>query len=99
MHHFLAKASLACLVALASICASAPIAAATPDRAAVLDVPYRPTSGCSPVQAVQRARFAGLRDARVTSITPRRMVVSGRGYRGWDRMTFANLRGCPMMRR
>jgi hypothetical protein len=25
--------------------------------------------------------------------------VSGRDRRGWDRMTFANVRGCPLIRR
>ena len=100
MYHFLAKASLASLVALASISTAAPIAAAaTLHSAAVTEVQYRPTSGCSPVQAVRKARWAGLRNARLTSITPRRVIVSGRGYRGWEQMTFANVRGCPLIRR
>jgi hypothetical protein len=99
MHHFLAKASRVTLIALASISTTAPIAAAaTSDRPAVVDVQYRPTSGCSPVQAVQKARWAGLRNARLTSITPRRAIVSGRRYRGWQQMTFANVRGCPLIR-
>jgi len=51
------------------------------------------------VQAVQKARWNGLRAARVTNVTPRRVVVSGRNYRGWDQIAFANVRGCPLIRR
>lgn len=40
-----------------------------------------------------------VRYARVTNVTPRRVVVSGRNYRGWDQMVFANVRGCPLIRR
>jgi hypothetical protein len=100
MHHILAKTSLAALLALASMSTTAPIAAAaTIERAAVMEVQYRPPGSCSPVQAVQKARWSGLRNARVTGITPRRVVVSGRGYRGWEQLAFANVRGCPPMRR
>ncbi|KQV64443.1 hypothetical protein [Rhizobium sp. Root1220] len=101
MTHFLAKASLAALLAIGSISALAPAAAASGrDRAPVIDVQYRPiVRGCSPVQAVQKARWTGLRNARITDLTPRRVVVSGRSYHGWDRMTFANVRGCPVIRR
>ncbi|MBB3963567.1 hypothetical protein [Rhizobium metallidurans] len=103
MNRFIAKASFAAILALASIPATTSVAAAAgPERASIIDVQYRPAPAraCSPVRAVEKARYAGLRNARVTDITPRRVVVSGRGYRGyWDRMFFANVRGCPEIRR
>ncbi|WP_040674546.1 hypothetical protein [Rhizobium grahamii] len=100
MTHFLAKASFAALIALASIPLTAPNASASEwDRLPVASVQYRPVYACSPVQAVQKARWTGLRYARVTNVTPRRVVVSGRNYRGWDQMVFANVRGCPLIRR
>lgn len=102
MTHFLAKASLAALIALGSIPVTFSPAAAAPDTSLVVKAQYhRPPArrGCSPVQAVRKARFSGLRNARIVSITPRRIVVAGRDRRGWDRMTFANVRGCPVIRR
>ncbi|SEH64450.1 hypothetical protein SAMN05216228_100551 [Rhizobium tibeticum] len=100
MTHFIAKASFAAIIALASVPFGAPTASASQwGRAPVVDVQYRPAYACSPVQAVQKARWTGLRYARVTTVTPRRVVVSGRNYRGWDRMVFANVRGCPLIRR
>ncbi|MDQ0562637.1 hypothetical protein QO004_004442 [Rhizobium mesoamericanum] len=100
MTHFLAKVSFAALIALASIPFAAPNASASEwGRPPVAGVQYRPVYGCLPVEAVRKARFAGLRYARVTSVTPRRVVVSGRNYRGWDQMVFANGRGCPLIRR
>ncbi|GEO83860.1 MULTISPECIES: hypothetical protein [Alphaproteobacteria] len=54
--------------------------------------------GCSPRRAVQEARWSGLRRARVHNITPRRVVVSGIRYGQFDRMVFANVRGCPVIR-
>jgi hypothetical protein len=101
MNRFFAKASFAALLAFASVPATASVAAAAgPERASVIDVQYRPARACSPVRAVEKARSAGLRNARVTDMTPRRVVVSGRGHRGgWERMFFANVRGCPEIRR
>jgi len=100
MTHFLAKASFAALIALASIPFTAPNASASEwGRPPVASVQYRPVYACSPVQAVQKARWAGVRYARVTNVTPRRVVVSGRNYRGWHQMVFANVRGCPLIRR
>jgi hypothetical protein len=95
------KASLAAFLAFASVSATAPIAAAASQhQASIVDVQYRPARACSPVRAVEKARGAGLRNVRVTDITPRRVVVSGRGHRGhWERMFFANVRGCPQIRR
>jgi hypothetical protein len=100
MRYLFARVTFAALVALASIPSTASTAAAaSPERASVIDIQYRPVHGCSPVQAVQKARWAGLRNARVTNITPRRVVVSGRSYRAWEQMSFANVRGCPVLRR
>jgi hypothetical protein len=101
MNRFIAKASFAALLAFASIPATASVAAAAaPEHASIVDVQYRPARACSPVRAVEKARWAGLRNVRVTNMTPRRVVVSGRGHRGqWERMFFANVRGCPQIRR
>lgn len=100
MSHFLAKASLAALLALCSIPVTASAAsAAGPDRSLVVEAQYRPARACSPIEAVRKARYSGLRDPRITSITPRRVVVTGRDRRGWDKMVFANVRGCPLLRR
>lgn len=99
MTHFIAKAALAALVAMSCIPVTVSFAAEGRERAAIVDVQYRPVHGCSPIQAVQKARWSGMRNARVTGMTPRRVVVSGRDYRGWDRMVFANVRGCPQIRR
>lgn len=101
MTTFIAKASFATLLAIASIPFGATAAsAAGADRAAIVDVQYRPPMrGCSPMEAVRKARWSGLRDVRITAVTPRRVVVTGRDRRGLDRMTFANVRGCPLIRR
>jgi S-adenosylmethionine:tRNA-ribosyltransferase-isomerase (queuine synthetase) len=101
MNRFIAKASFAALLALASVPATASVAAAAgPERGSIVDVQYHHGRACSPVRAVEKARREGLRNVRVTDITPRRVVVSGRGYRGgWERMYFANVRGCPQIRR
>ena len=102
MTNFIAKASFAALLAIASIPLGASSAAAAgPNHGAIVDVQYRPPvrGGCSPIAAVRKARWTGLRDVRVVNVTPRRVVVAGRDRRGWDRMTFANVRGCPLIRR
>ncbi len=100
MTHFIAKASFAALIALASIPFGTPTASASGWRhEPAVNVQYRPAYACSPGQAVQKARWTGLRYARLTNVTPRRVVVSGRNYRGWDQMVFANVRGCPLIRR
>ncbi|MBP1852671.1 hypothetical protein [Rhizobium halophytocola] len=54
--------------------------------------------GCAPFRAVEKARWSGMRHARLEHVSPRRVVVSGyRHHRGYDRMTFANRRGCPVV--
>lgn len=61
------------------------------------DRDWRRPRGCFPGQAVDKARFQGLRHARIGRITPRSVVVVGRGPYGPDRMVFANVRGCPLI--
>lgn len=58
---------------------------------------HRP-QGCSPRRAVEEARWSGLRRARVHNVTPRRVVVAGFRHGEFDRMVFANVRGCPVIR-
>jgi hypothetical protein len=104
MTNLIAKASLAALLAIASLPATvSSAAAASPERGVVVDVQYhRPPpmrGGCSPREALRAARWSGLRDVQVVNVTPRRVVVEGRYRRGWDRMAFANVRGCPLIRR
>jgi hypothetical protein len=57
---------------------------------------HRP-EGCSPRRAVQEARWSGLRRARVHDVTPRRIVIAGFRHGEFDRMVFANVRGCPVI--
>lgn len=59
--------------------------------------PRRPM--CSPRLAEAKARDMGLRRARVVDASPRRVVVAGVSRHGRDRITFANQRGCPVIRR
>ncbi|MBY5407135.1 hypothetical protein HFO98_01345 [Rhizobium leguminosarum] len=101
MTHFLTKASLAALLALCSIPATVSTAAAAgPQTSFIVEAQYlRPIRGCSPMHAARKARDFGLRDARITRMSPRVVVVAGRDRRGWDRITFANVRGCPLIRR
>ncbi|MBD3838005.1 hypothetical protein [Brevundimonas sp.] len=56
---------------------------------------YRP---CNPARAVEKARWNGLRHARVRRVTQHSVVVSGYRYGERDRMVFANVRGCPITR-
>ena len=59
----------------------------------------RPRFGCSPGLAVEKARRSGMHRARVDNVSPRRVVVAGRRHGNFDRMVFANQRGCPTIRR
>jgi hypothetical protein len=54
---------------------------------------------CHPNQAVEKARWNGLRRVFIADVSPRRVVVAGvrHGYR--DRIVFANVRGCPVIGR
>lgn len=59
----------------------------------------RQRHGCHPGQAMEKARWNGLKRVRVDRVTDRRVVVSGySGGRGLDRMVFANRYGCPLIR-
>lgn len=53
--------------------------------------------GCRPERAVEMARYQGLRHVQISRITPRVVVVEGRGRYGRERMVFANVRGCPLI--
>lgn len=55
--------------------------------------------GCRPMMAVEKARWTGLRRAHIQRVTPNRVVVAGFRHHGFDRMVFANRRGCPLIRR
>jgi hypothetical protein len=49
--------------------------------------------------AEEKASRMGLRRAQVVDVSPRRVVVAGFDRRGRDRIVFANVRGCPVIRR
>ncbi|OLP56131.1 hypothetical protein BJF92_20240 [Rhizobium rhizosphaerae] len=52
---------------------------------------------CGQREARAAARDAGLRDPEIVRVTDRRVVVEGMTRRGPERITFANMRGCPEM--
>lgn len=60
---------------------------------------YGPRRGCRPERALRIARYEGLRRAEIVRVTPRVVVVRGRTPYGWDRLVFANVRGCPIVDR
>ena len=106
MTSIFAKAGLAALLAICAIPATVSTAAAAPQEAAVVQVQYgggphyRPHRSCSPIYAVQKARMHGLRNVSIAGISPRRIVVVGHSrHHGRDRIVFANVRGCPIIRR
>ncbi|MET0171880.1 hypothetical protein [Agrobacterium vaccinii] len=110
-----AKAGVAALIALGGISATATTAAAGPDVQYGIYVQdgYRHGGGhgwgrpdrgrdrdrCSSWMAEEKASRMGLRRARVVDVSPRRVVVAGFDRRGRDRIVFANVRGCPVIRR
>ncbi|MDI7860944.1 hypothetical protein MRS76_03155 [Rhizobiaceae bacterium n13] len=112
MTQFFAKAGLAALIAFGAISATASTAAAQDvgfgfyvgnggyyqPRPYYPRPVYRPRV-CSPGQAIEKARWNGLRRARVAQVGPRRVVVEGTGRYGWGRMVFANVPGCPLIHR
>lgn len=87
-------ATLATLVALSSFVAAGQIASA-----AGLDGMRQHARICSPLTAVRKARAMGLRGPEIRDMSPRRVVVSGRGGQGKNRVVFANVPGCPLLRR
>ncbi|TCL74867.1 hypothetical protein [Rhizobium sp. BK251] len=107
MKSIFAKAGIAALIALGGLSATIPAASAAGwernnggyqmghDSRRDWDGPRR---ACSPVQAVQKARWHGMNRAHISDISPRRVVVEGRGRYGWGRVVFANVSGCPLIR-
>lgn len=67
------------------------------DRDHNRDRDWRRPRGCFPGQAVDKARYQGLRHARIGYVTRRSVVVVGRGPYGREQMVFANVRGCPLI--
>ncbi|OLP57142.1 hypothetical protein BJF92_06320 [Rhizobium rhizosphaerae] len=53
---------------------------------------------CAPWLAEDKARAYGLRRTRVVAVTPRRVIVEGRRFGDFRRISFANVRGCPALR-
>ncbi|NKJ38719.1 hypothetical protein [Rhizobium sp. SG570] len=101
MTNLFAKAGIAALIALGGISATAATASANDFHPGIQQVRYDHHRGraCSPVLAVRKARDMGLHRARINNVTPRRVVVEGFGRRGHDRVVFANVPGCPLIRR
>lgn len=54
---------------------------------------------CAPWLAADKAGAYGLRRARVVDVAPRRVVVEGRKRGDFRTITFANVRGCPVLGR
>jgi hypothetical protein len=110
MTNLIVKAGVAALIALTGLSATAPTAAAAgPDLG--IYVQYndrdrdrdwrpdrRPSPGCSPHRAEDKASRMGLRRTRVVDVSRRTVTVVGFGRRGPDRVVFANVRGCPVIR-
>ncbi|NTJ42889.1 hypothetical protein G6L28_09820 [Agrobacterium larrymoorei] len=108
-----AKLGLAALMALGGISATASTASAQDVRYGIyVQDGYRhgghgwgrPDRGrdrdrCSTWRAEEKASRMGLRRARVIDVSPRRVVVAGFDRHGRDRIVFANVRGCPVIRR
>ncbi|MFD1747053.1 hypothetical protein ACFSE1_16385 [Rhizobium helianthi] len=109
MTTFLAKAGLA--LAVAATAAIAPLASASAFDDVRVQVQYRedhrwggPNRGrdrdrCAPWLAEEKASRMGLRRARVIDVNRRVVVVGGFDRGGRDRIVFANVRGCPVVRR
>lgn len=112
MMQFLAKAGLAAMLTAGTLAGTmAPAAAQVniiigePDRGPPVDYRRpppgygRPSRGCDPRLAENIARDYGFRRTRVVGITPRRVIVQGWTRRGPGEISFANVRGCPELRR
>lgn len=114
MMQFLAKAGLAAMLAAGTLAGTVVPAAAQfsiiigdQDRDPPRDYRRPPPPpgfgrrprGCDPRLAEDLARDRGFRRPRVVDITPRRVIVQGWTRRGPDEMSFANVRGCPALRR
>lgn len=53
---------------------------------------------CRPHHALEKARWNGMRRAFVADVSRRHVVVKGIRHGDRDRMIFANVRGCPVVR-
>ena len=111
----LAKAGLAVFLSVSGLAATASTASAGPDVRYGIYVqdgyrhgghgghgwgrPDRGRDRCAPWLAEEKASRMGLRRARVVDVSPRRVVVAGFDRYGRDRVVFANVRGCPIIRR
>ncbi|MBB3945686.1 hypothetical protein GGQ73_001621 [Rhizobium skierniewicense] len=106
-----AKAGVAVLIAISSLSATASTASAQDVRYGLYvqdgqrhgghgwGRPDRGRDRCAPWLAEEKASRMGLRRATVVDVSPRRVVVAGFDRRGRDRVVFANVRGCPVIRR
>ena len=113
MTNMIVKAGIAALIAFTGVSATAPTAAAAGPEFTV-QVQYRDHDrnrhwggdrrdrrphGCAPWLAEAKADRMGLRRTRVVDVSRRTVTVVGFGRRGPDRVVFANVRGCPLIRR
>ena len=104
---FLAKAGLATLLVVGTVAGVTAPASAQVDVYIGSGRPPPPDynrppprgRGCDPRLAEDIARDYGFRRARVVDVTPRRVIVEGWTRRGADEISFANARGCPVLRR
>jgi hypothetical protein len=94
MSHTLSRTVFAALIAVAGL-----VIVESPASAAGADGLRQNARICSPLTAVRKARAMGLRGAEIRDMTSRRVVVVGHGRREEDRIVFANMPGCPLLRR
>jgi hypothetical protein len=96
-----AGAGMAALVALGAVFTAIPAASAAQSGVALHDLRHdrHRLRVCSPLEAVRKARERGMRNAHIAEIAPHRVVVEGRGRHGRDRVVFANLPDCAVVRR
>ncbi|MCK8778515.1 hypothetical protein M0654_00830 [Rhizobium sp. NTR19] len=109
MRNIFTKAGIAALVTLAGLSAVAPTASAANGDLVISvqhrDRHWRPDRrpdrrpGCAPWLAEEKAARMGLRRVRVVDVSRRTVTVVGFDRRGRDRVVFANVRGCPLIRR
>ena len=105
MTSMIAKVALAALISLGAISTTAATASAggvdvyVDVRGPAYHRDYRHRGQCNPYRAVEKARWQGLHRAHVTHVGRHRVVVEGRRHHRFDRIVFANVRGCPVIHR
>ncbi len=109
MTSFFAKTAIAALISFAAISSTAATASAGGvDVKIQVGAPgyyhggyrhYNYRGHCKPWMALDKARWRGLHRARIAHVGPNRIVVEGRKNYHWNRITFANARGCPVIHR